>query len=456
MILKGIKKKVDCPSTLTLIKRILDTGYILNEDIKRVGAKFAKRYKPNIGTPQGIILRPLFSNIVLHEFDTYVENELSKEFHMGSQRKANLTYRKLRYAIKKEQNLKIKRKLIKECLKVPSKDFHDPGYKRIYYVRYVDDWVILCATSYKDTIIIREKVAVRLKKLGLTLSLEKTKITQIRKEKIKFLGVNFFIKETTDKYFKPVKLINKISIRQRVPPRIILHAPILDLLIKLKDRKFVKRNNKGEFFPISKSNCIVLTHPQILNFYNDKIRGVLNYYSCVHNRNSLWSIVRYLTYSCALTLARKYKLKTIRKAFSKFGRNLRFVDDNKKEYKIYRPKNLKMLPMNERFDDTKMYEIDKILNKSWSGSLTLSQFDEPCTLCGTLDNIEIHHIRSVKNIRMQNRSYEQWVGSFYRKSIPLCRVHHMQLHAGNLSKEDVKKLAIYRGKDNLTKKKKNN
>lgn len=57
---------------------------------------------------------------------------------------------------------------------------------------------------------------------------------------------------------------------------------------------------------------------------------------------------------------------------------------------------------------------------------------------------------------MQNRSYEQWVGSFYRKSIPLCRVHHMQLHAGNLSKEDVKKLAIYRGKDNLTKKKKNN
>jgi nicotine oxidoreductase len=456
MILKGIKRKIDCPPTITLIKRILDAGYILNDDIKRVGIKFAKRHKSKIGTPQGIILSPLFSNIVLHEFDKFVETDMGKEYNIGLQRKANLSYRKLRYKIKKEKNKEEKRKLINQCLKIPSKDHHDPTYKRIFYLRYVDDWVILCATSYKDAKAIKEKTAHKLKKLGLTMNMEKTKITQLRKEKVRFLGVNFFIRENTDKYFKPIKLVKKndTTIRQRVTPRLILHAPILDLLVKLKDRGFVKRNNKGEFFPISKSNCIALTHPQILNFYNSKIRGILNYYSCVHNRNSLWSVVRYLTYSCALTLARKFKLKTLRKSFRKFGRNLTFKDENKKEYKIYRPNNLKMLPIEKRFKIDETYEIDKILNKSWSGSLTLSQFDEPCALCGTLDNIEIHHIRSVKNIRTNNRTYEQWVGSFYRKSIPLCKLHHNQLHANKLTHEEIKKLSIYRGRNYLKKKEK--
>lgn len=37
MVLKGLRRKVDCPATLNLIKRILGAGYILNEDLKKVG-----------------------------------------------------------------------------------------------------------------------------------------------------------------------------------------------------------------------------------------------------------------------------------------------------------------------------------------------------------------------------------------------------------------------------------
>lgn len=48
MILKGLKRKVDCPRTLTLINKILNAGYILDEDLKKVGRKRAKVYKSKI------------------------------------------------------------------------------------------------------------------------------------------------------------------------------------------------------------------------------------------------------------------------------------------------------------------------------------------------------------------------------------------------------------------------
>lgn len=450
MIIKGLKRKVDCVGTLTLVKRILKAGYVLDKDLKNIGKKKknVKVYQTNIGTPQGIVLSPLFSNIVLHELDEFIEGKLKTEYTKGKKRKANLEYRKLRYRIKRETDLKKRRVLINECLKVPSKDFYDPDFKRLFYVRYVDDWIILMTGSIKEAKDIRDLVYRKLQSIGLTLNLEKTHITSLRgNKKCHFLGVDFFIRKNTEKHYKPVSLVKKnTTIRQRFAPRIILYAPILKLLVKLKDKGFVKRNHNGEFFPTGKTNCVNLTHAQILNYFNSRIRGILNYYSCVHNRNELWSIVRFLNYSCALTLARKFKLKTLAKTFKKFSRDLSFKNKEGKVFKIYRPDNLRMLPMNERFKINENYKIDELLSQTWSNSLTRSQFDEPCAICGTLDNIEIHHLRSVKDVRVKTRTYAQWTGGFLRKSIPLCKNHHVQLHAGNLSHEDIKRLSMYKGK----------
>jgi group II intron reverse transcriptase/maturase len=195
MIIKGLKRKVDCVSTLTLVKRILNAGYVLDEDLKKVGKKNAKVYRTNTGTPQGVVLSPLFSNIVLHELDEFIEGKLKIEYTKGKKRKANLEYRKLRYRIKRETDLKQRRVLINKCLKVPSKDFYDPDFKRLFYVRYVDDWVILMTGSIKEAKDVRELVSRKLQSICLTLNLEKTHITSLRgKEKCHFLGVVFFIR----------------------------------------------------------------------------------------------------------------------------------------------------------------------------------------------------------------------------------------------------------------------
>jgi hypothetical protein len=62
-----------------------------------------------------------------------------------------------------------------------------------------------------------------------------------------------------------------------------------------------------------------LSHDTILKIYNSVLRGIINYYSFADNRSSLNSIVWTLHQSCALTLAKKYKLKTMAKTFKKFG-----------------------------------------------------------------------------------------------------------------------------------------
>ena len=401
-IIKALRRRIDCPYTINFVKRLLSAGYVVDKKDKKSKQTVIKS---EVGIPQGVVVSPLFNNLVLHELDKFVMGDLTLKYTMGKHRKRNNKYRRIQYALKTKPDER--KKLLKLRRKTPSKDLMDPNFKRIFYVRYVDDWVILVCGPYKDAVEIRKAISEKLNTLGLTLSMEKTRITHLRKGKCKFLGVEFFVRPTTDEYSKPTKTIKKgeTSIKQRFAPRLIYHAPIKELLVKLKDFGFARRNRLGEFIPTGKSNCVPMTHAQILNYYNSKIRGVLNYYNCCHNRMSLWSIVRFFRYSCALSLAKKFKLKTLAKTFKKFGPDLAFKNNKGKVYKIFRPKNLKILSLNERFNTNSELEIDKLLRKSWTNSLTQSQFDESCVICGTTDNIEMHHIRAVKNVRVFTRTY---------------------------------------------------
>lgn len=336
-IVKGLRKRIDCPATIRLVKKLLSSGS--NNSY-------------------------LFSNIVLHELDKFVMNNLTERYTVGKQRKRNNDYRQIQYALKKTTfDIKAKRKLVKLRNNIYSKDMMDSNFKRIFYTRYADDWVILVSGSFQDAKNIRESISHKLKSLDMELHQEKTKIINIRKNKCRFLEVDFFIRKTTSKYKKPTGLLRRDGklIKQRFLPRIIFHAPIEELINKLVAHGFVKRNHIGELVPKGKSNCVPLTHLQVLNYYNSKIRGILNYYSCCHNRMNLWSIVRFLHYSCALTLAKKFKLKTLAKIFRKFGRDLTYIDEKGKKFTIYRPKNFRILDTSKRFNIKVSLNIESIL-----------------------------------------------------------------------------------------------
>lgn len=124
-----------------IINSWLKSGYIYNNC-------FSETKK---GTPQGGIISPLLANIALHG----MEEVLGIEYKKYQKKNKSVTYF---------------------------------NYSRYVFVRYADDFVILCKTR-EDAQEIYTLLESYLAKRGLTLSPEKTKITHI-KEGFDFLGFN--------------------------------------------------------------------------------------------------------------------------------------------------------------------------------------------------------------------------------------------------------------------------
>src|SRR5207302_10467585 len=179
-----LRKKIKDERFIAIIREFLKAGY---QDLDEA------RKDSLAGTPQGGIVSPILANIYLHELDEYVE-QLQKEQSKGELRRPNPEYRSLQkrrqYLAKTGRiNTEEYKELGIQMRKLPSLDPKDPNFVRVHYVRYADDWVVGVTGPKRLAEEIREKVRQFLKaKLDLTLSEEKTVITNARTSDAKFLG----------------------------------------------------------------------------------------------------------------------------------------------------------------------------------------------------------------------------------------------------------------------------
>lgn len=175
ILMNLLKKRITCPKFLSLIKNSMKAGYV----------EKGKFFESNIGLFQGNISSPILNNIYLHELDLYMDRLINLS-HLGKRRKKNPEYRQFQYLMKKAKGDSSKIKSLRE---VNSKNPFDRSFKRLCYVRYIDDFVVGVMGSREDTVEIEGKIRAFLKnELKLTLSSEKTLITQFSKQYISFLG----------------------------------------------------------------------------------------------------------------------------------------------------------------------------------------------------------------------------------------------------------------------------
>lgn len=280
----------------------------------------------DMATPQGSVLSPILSNIVFSdELDEYM-NQLKVKFEKGKKRAKNKSYEALSSKI---QNLRKTQpgspeilKYARLRIKVPSMMFNDPNFKRMIYLRYADDFVVLIAGSSDDAHLVKNRIKdVLNKKCGLELNVVKTIITAT-KDGFSFLGARC-VKPSA---IKPAGLFTAKSglpLRYRMIMRIM--APIRELIfVKLKVNKFVKMNEQNMPHATARKDLVNLSHHVIITFYNHRIQGLYNYYSFASNlKNGLRIIFSFLQLSCALTLALKLKLRTKKQVFNKFGATLK-------------------------------------------------------------------------------------------------------------------------------------
>lgn len=216
ILMNLLKKRIACSKFLVLIKNSMKAGYVEN----------GKFFESNIGLFHGNLISPILNNVYLHELDLYMKS-LINLFYLGKRRNKNSKYRQFQYLMEKEKSdfLKIKN-LRKQRRNVNSKDFFDQGLKRLYYVRYVDDFVIGVIGSCEEAVKLEEKIKTFLKnELKLILSPEKTLITNFSKRYITFLDT--LIKSTCEREKKIVFVQrNEVSWKNKVTSRIVFKAPI--------------------------------------------------------------------------------------------------------------------------------------------------------------------------------------------------------------------------------------
>lgn len=82
VLLELLNRKIKDPRFVSLINAMIKS--IIREEGK-------KDEVSKIGSPQGSILSPLLSNILLHEFDVFMERYI-QEFNKGKSRKTNPEY----------------------------------------------------------------------------------------------------------------------------------------------------------------------------------------------------------------------------------------------------------------------------------------------------------------------------------------------------------------------------
>ena len=135
---------------------------------------------------------PVLSNVYLDRLDRYVGQRLLPEYNSGRRRRPNRAYQVLEYAIQRARRHGDRaeaRRLTLRRRQLPSQDPADPGYRRLRYVRYCDDWLLGFAGPKREAEEIKSKIAAFLRdELKLELSQSKTLITHATSQAAHFLG----------------------------------------------------------------------------------------------------------------------------------------------------------------------------------------------------------------------------------------------------------------------------
>lgn len=312
-ILTGIlRKRIRDEYFIALIWKFLKAGYVEEWT-------FHNTYS---GIPQGSIVSPILSGIYLSEFDRYMEMYI-KQFELGSkktddyasweQKLKYLRYRKysrnnweLMSSKERKNAVEEIRQIRNEMLKCKYSDPQDNSYRRLFYVRYADDWLCGVIGSKQDA----ETVKADLKRflseaLNLELSEEKTLITNAH-DAARFLGYDVVIAKNDSR-----KADKHGHTRRARNGKVKLYVPQERWQKRLLDYKALEikyQNGQEIFVPVHRSYLISNDDLEILQQYNTEIRGFYNYYRIADNVSVLGHFNYVMKFSMFKTFGAKYKL----------------------------------------------------------------------------------------------------------------------------------------------------
>ncbi|MDL2258992.1 group II intron reverse transcriptase/maturase [Eubacteriales bacterium OttesenSCG-928-K08] len=429
ILLQILSRKISDGRFLELIRRFLKAGYFEFHQVKNSLS----------GVPQGGIISPILSNIYMHEFDLYMEL-LAKKLTQGKKKKPNPAYRKLEgrrcYCLQKGWYEEAE-ELIQKMRKLPTKDQMDSDYARVKYVRYADDFVICVDGSKEMAEQIKNDVTLFLRdNLKLELNADKTLITNLKDERVRFLGYELSKSHDNTIVKKNSKGVKARSVNETI--QLLVPAEVINRHI----RQFTENGKAASFKP--RVNLPVL---DIINEYNSEIRGLYNYYSLATDVSVKLNKFKYYHYwSLLKTIAHKEK-STTTKVKAKYGIDVprkvgtgtrklvgvRYQTKTGEHTMTYFNESLK------KVDEPNTTLSDKYCPDVMSGRQLINRLNaNVCELCGTNEGeIEVHHVRKLKDIKdkykRRGKAIPDWVltmSRIRRKTLIVCECCHHNIHSG--------------------------
>ncbi|HCF87380.1 MAG TPA: maturase, partial [Ktedonobacter sp.] len=289
-LIATLSEKIHDGRFLHLMRKLLDAGYLEDWTFNQTLS----------GVPQGSIVSPVLSNILLDKLDRFVETVLIPRYSKGVKRKLNKEYIRLMSRAQrrfKNGQKEAAQRLRRQAQRLPAYDIYDPDYRRLKYCRYADDFCLGFTGPKAEAEEIKQQLRAFLREeLKLELSESKTLITHARSEAAKFLGYELTILQKDTKRTK-----NKVygTKRRSINGRVGLRVP--RTVVRDKCNRY-KRHNKV----MHRTELLNESDYTIMATYQLEFRGIANYYRLAYNLHTLQHLKWVMEQSLTKTLATKH------------------------------------------------------------------------------------------------------------------------------------------------------
>ena len=403
---------------LQLIGRMLAAGY--SEDFTW--------HATLSGAPQGGIASPVLSNIYLDRLDQYVEQTLIPEYERGERRRKNLAYHRVWRGIKRAREYGDRqqvRALTRALRRMPSQDPADPGYRRLRYVRYCDDFLLGFAGPKHEAEQVKERIRAFLREeLKLELSESKTLITHAASQAAHFLGYEVRTQHADTKITDGRRMVNGV---------IGLFVP--KAAIRERCARYMSRG-----VPASRGPLLFDEDFSIVATYGSEYRGYVQYYLLAQDVHRLSRLRWVMETSMLKTLAAKHS-STVTTMARKYKTRIATDDGPRVCFQVTVPREGRK-PLVARFGgiplkrkNTAIISDRKPPRATTQGNELIHRLlAERCELCGSSTGLQVHHVRKLADLdkpgRPERPTWVRLMAKRKRKTLVVCERCHHDIHAG--------------------------